>query len=393
MPTVPPTLELLGGGNPEGDPPDSAKIERIIEIATGSVDTPLAPLEGFSVRTPPTDAVLAPTSNPPPGGPPQTFVDAINADVPPQTFVDAINADVPLTGNPGTAFSPPPTFVGATGGGGGGTLAPLTMVSTPSDPALPEYDPRRRRPGGPLPSYAGGGLVQRPSYAEGGLVQPGGPPQAGLAPQGASQQPIGMQGMEAEMQRMVQEHPQQILQMRDVILAGIQAGEVTMQEINMAVQLATAAAQNPQLWPQLRQFAIQQGLGTEQDIPQQYDEGLVFSLLLAARAIQQQGPPQVNTGSAVGQAAQGGPPVGPGVPQAAQGGPPVGPGVPQAPGQPVPTFMNGGPIPQMGQNADGSILAAVHPGEYVIPNTVVRRKGLDFFDKLTGKDSGKPTIT
>ena len=65
MPTVPPTLELLGGGNPEGDPPDSKKVGQIIEIGIGSVDTPLAPLEGFSVRTPPTDAVLAPTSNPP----------------------------------------------------------------------------------------------------------------------------------------------------------------------------------------------------------------------------------------------------------------------------------------------------------------------------------------
>ena len=285
--------------------------------------------------------------------------------------------------------SGPQTFVGAPTGGA--TLAPLHGGGSPGASTL-DF---RQRPVRPLPikNYAEGGLVQRPSYAEGGLVQPGGPPQAGLAPQGAPQQPIGMQAMEAEMRRIVQEHPQQILQLRDVILAGIQAGEVTMQEINMAVQLATAAAQNPQLWPQLRQFAIEQGLVEEQDISQQYDEGLVFSLLFAARAIQQQGPPQVDTGAVVGQAAQGGPPVGPGVPQGVQGGPPVGPGVPQATGQPIPTFALGGPIPQTGQNANDSILAAVHPGEYVIPDAVVRRKGLDFFDKLTGKDVGKPTIT
>jgi hypothetical protein len=349
---------LAGGGRGKkgrrGSSRDSAAtVDRIIDIATGGQGAPGMPGEAPSFST--------------------ALVDQIQPGVP---VLGSGQLSPYMGGGPvlDTAAGAQ-TLVGATAGGGTVGSPTLDTTSGGGMPGAPTLDFR-----------------QRPSYAEGGLVQPGRPPQAGLAPQGAPQQPIGLQAMEAEMQRMVQEHPQQILRMRDLILAGIQAGEVTMQDLNMGVQLATAAAQNPQLWPQLRQFAIQQGLGTEQEIPQQYDEGLVFSLLLAARAVQQQGPQQADM-SAVGQAAQGGPPVSPGVPQGAQGGPPVGPGVPQATGQPVPTFALGGPIPQTGQNADGSVLATVHSGEYVIPDAIVRRKGLDFFDKLVGKDSGGSAIT
>jgi hypothetical protein len=252
------------------------------------------------------------------------------------------------------------TLIGATTGGGTAAQPTLNTVGGVGTPNAPTLDFR-----------------SRPSYAEGGLVQPGGPPQGGLAPQGAvQQQSVGMKGMEAEMQRMVQQNPKQILQMRDLIMQGIQNGEVTMEELNMGVQLATAAAQNPELWPQLRQFAIQQGLGTEQEIPQQYDEGLVFSLLLGARAIQQQGPQGGGQPAMPQQGPQGG----------GQPAMPQGP-IPQAAGQPAPGFMSGGALPKDSRNTDGSIPITAHEGEYVIPEDIVRRKGTDFFDKMIGKDN------
>ena len=193
----------------------------------------------------------------------------------------------------------------------------------------------------------------RPSFAAGGAIP--GPQQAGLAPQGAQQQ-VPPQMLEQELQRMMKEHPQEIAKITQVIQAGLQSGELTPQELNMAVQLATAAAQNPQLWPQLRQFAIQQGLAGEQDLPQEYDQGLVFVLLLAAKASQ-------------------------GAPQGAPQG-----GIPQSQGQPPQaTMATGGPMPES-RNADGSIAINAHKGEYMIPEHVVRAKGTDFFDKMIGKD-------
>ena len=159
------------------------------------------------------------------------------------------------------------------------------------------------------------------------------------------------------MQRMVQEHPQEIMKMKQLLQTALQAGDVTAQELNMAIQLATAAAQNPQLYPQLRQFAIQQGLAEEQELPQEYDQGLVFSILLAGKALQMQG----------GQM---------------QGGQPV----PQSDGQPPQASMVMGGGPLKSNNNDGSVAINAHKGEYIIPENVVLSKGTDFFDKMIGKD-------
>jgi hypothetical protein len=131
-----------------------------------------------------------------------------------------------------------------------------------------------------------------------------------------------------------------------------------MEELNLAGQLATAAAQNPQLWPQLRQFAIQKGLAEEHELPQEYDQGLVFALILATKAIQGGGPQ-------------------------AQGQPPqaVG-GAPQTQGQaPQAALRQGGTVPNS-RNQDGSVAITAHDGEFVIPSNVVREKGTDFFNKL-----------
>lgn len=206
-----------------------------------------------------------------------------------------------------------------------------------------------------------------PAFQQGGLVGPGGmpvpppgpapmaPPSGapGLAAQGAAQQ-MTPQMIQAEAQRFVQQNPQQMQQIQMGIQQAMQQGDLTPQELNMMVQMATAALQNPALYPQLRRAAIQQGLATEADISPQYDPGLLFTLLL------------------VGQALQGG--VAPGLP----GGAPMG-------GQPMPSMKMGGALPTKSPNPDGGIPIKAHEGEYVIPAEVVRAKGTEFFDSLVKK--------
>jgi len=254
------------------------------------------------------------------------------------------------------------------------------LIELATDPMYDEADPLTvgalqqgvPQPGGASPtmdyrinpSYAEGGLIN-PSYAEGGLVTPNGAPQqAGLATQGNAASPATMQQMEAEMQRMVQQNPEMILKIKTILETGLQSGEISPQELNMAAQLATAAAQNPQLYPQLRSFAIQQGLADEQGLPMEYDQGLVFVILLAVRAVQMQGQPPM-------------------------GQPPMG-GIPQSQGQPPQASMKMGGLIPNSPNADGSVAINAHKGEYMIPDDVVRKKGTDFFDKMIGKD-GKAT--
>jgi len=212
-----------------------------------------------------------------------------------------------------------------------------------------------------------------PTYADGGMVGPGGMPirpQAGLAPAGQPEAPLSGQAMDMEIQKFVQQHPQQVQQMQQVIMSGLQSGEITMQELNMMTQLAKVAAQNPKMYPQIRQFAIQQGIATEQDLPQEYNQALVFAILLAAKAAQTQ--------------SQGG------TMQPQQGAPQV--PMPQAAMQaPVASMRMGGPLPTNSRNKDGSVPIIAHEGEYVIPSEVVRRKGTDFFDKMIGKDNSNGT--
>ena len=234
----------------------------------------------------------------------------------------------------------------------------LILIAT--DPMYDTADPGVLQQGVAPQNAQPMNYMMNPSFAEGGVVSMGGPPQpqAGLAPQGAPQgQPISMQEIEADMQRMMQNNPQEILKIKTGIEQLMQAGELTAQELNMAIQLATAAAQNPQLYPQLRQFAIQQGLAEEQELPQGYDQGLVFSILLAGKALQMQG----------GQM---------------QGGQPV----PQSDGQPPQASMVMGGGPLKSNNNDGSVAINAHKGEYIIPENVVLAKGTNFFDKMIGKD-------
>ncbi len=250
---------------------------------------------------------------------------------------------------------------------GDNTMANIDeLIRIATDPAYDSADPGVLQQG-VAPQGASQSMEYRmnPSYAEGGVVSMNGPQQvAGLTPQATPQSgAVPMQQVEAEMQRMMQQNPQEIMKIKGLIQTAVQAGDVTPEELNMAIQLATASAQNPSLWPQLRQFAIQQGLAAEEDISQEYDQGLVFAVLLASKAVQMQ---------------QGG-----GQPQGPQGMPQ---GMPQSQGQPPQaTMRTGGEVPTS-NNADGTVAINAHKGEYVIPEHVVLAKGTDFFDKMIGKD-------
>jgi len=208
-----------------------------------------------------------------------------------------------------------------------------------------------------------------PSYQQGGMIGPGGMPtppgSVGLAPQNQMPQgPMSPQMLQMEVSRVAGQNPQGVAQLRNTIVQLMQTGELTQQELNMMVQLATVAAQNPDMYPYVRRFAVQQGLATEQDLPQQYDQGLVFTILMAARAI------QADVG---GQNMMQG------------GGPQV--SASQVSSGPIPSMARGGPTPDS-KKSDGSVLINAHEGEYVIPAHIVKAKGTEFFDRLIGKTSG-----
>jgi hypothetical protein len=189
---------------------------------------------------------------------------------------------------------------------------------------------------------------------------PGAPQRQAIEQPGT--QKLSFQQVQAEMQRIQQENPQAVAQVKQEIMALMQSGELTAQELNQMVQLARAALQDPNLYPQIRKFAIQQGLGTEQDIPQEYDQGLLITVVLAGQAM------------SGGEAAQGQP----------QGGV-------------MPSMEKGGPLPTKSNSPDGSIPINAHEGEYVVPAEVVRHYGTKFFedlkmkmDKRSEMESGTP---
>lgn len=217
------------------------------------------------------------------------------------------------------------------------------------------------------PAYADGGMVPPAPPAAPPMTQPGmSPQQPGLAAPGgaAPTQRMSLQQLQQEAQKFAQANPQAVQAIREALMEGVQDGDITPQQITMLVQMAVAAAQNPELYPRLRQMAIQQGMADEEDLPMQYDQGIVFSLIVAGAAMQQPG----------GQ----------------------GMAAPQVPGAQAPAVMmkDGGHIAMTrsptGDNTGRAddIPIRVSGGEYVIPKHVVERKGTDFFDKLIGKDTG-----
>lgn len=267
--------------------------------------------------------------------------------------------------------------------------APAAPPPPPSnDPATWGQSRKALREG----RYSSGGMVPYPNnflnavgYAEGGMVgmqqaapsnfmnavgyQNGGQP--GLPPNGPQQgSPMDFQMVDGQLSQMLASNPEAKAQIQQVVREALATGELTPQELNKIVELAKAAQQNPQIWPQLRNFVIQQGIAEQDDIPQQFDQGLVSTILLIAKAAQED--------------LQG-------------GGMPQGPGVqpPQGMGQgPVQSRANGGMIQGPGTGTSDSIpgtnvsdgsAVKVSNGEYIVPASVVQAKGVDFFDGLVRK--------
>lgn len=228
------------------------------------------------------------------------------------------------------------------------------------------------------PSAAPGLPAQATSkFADGGMVggqPPGGPPAGpGMPQQGAGQPPMNPQLAQAHMADMLAKNPQVTGQLTAVIQHAIQTGQISPPQLHMAVQMCQAVLNNPALWPQLRNFAVQRGLCGPNDLPQQYDQGLVLTILTAARAYEQsQGGQQ---GAAMMQGQPGQPPQ-QGQPQGmANGGMVRGPGTGTSDSVPAQNTSTGQP-------------AALSNGEFVIPADVVAAKGKDFFNTLVKKYHG-----
>jgi len=186
-----------------------------------------------------------------------------------------------------------------------------------------------------------------PSFKEGGMIGAGGAPMPG--PQGQPVPPMNPSQRDQLLNQSLGQNPQVVQEIQAALAEGLQTGEITAQELNMIIQLTQVAAQNPDMYPYVRQFAIQQGIASEEDLPQQYDEGLVVALLTVAKSAQQmmQGGQNMMT--------------------------------PAQPGAPMQSMKTGGTV--KGQ-ADGPVPIMAHEGEYVIPKNVVQMKGKEFFDRL-----------
>jgi hypothetical protein len=216
-------------------------------------------------------------------------------------------------------------------------------------------------PAGPSPTLGGalGGqatVAQQPlpSFQEGGMIGPGGMPMGGPAQPTQPAAPMDPAQRDQLLNQSMQQNPQVVQEIQATLMAGLQSGEVTPQELNMIIQLTQLAAQNPDMYPYVRQFAIQQGIAAEEDLPAQYDEGLLVAMLTVAKSAQ----------------------------QLIQGGQPMATGEAPMTGEleaTMPSMKEGGTVKG---KSDAPVPIMAHEGEYVIPKNVVQMKGREFFDRL-----------
>lgn len=240
-------------------------------------------------------------------------------------------------------------------------LPPVLQGLMSAAPTPPAMAPGRGL-GGALPSLSGDmtPMMQPmpqpavPTYQAGGAIGPGGQPMrpAGVQQQMNPQEPLSPQMTEMQIQDLATRNPQVLAQIKQAINEAMMSGELTQQELNMMVQLATTVLRNPALYPQIRQFAIQQGIATEQDLSPQYDQGLIIAILIAARAA------QADVGGQNMMA----------------GGTPA-----MAGAAPVQSMKDGG---RVRGEASEPVMVEAHTGEYVIPKHVVDMKGREFFDRM-----------
>ena len=212
------------------------------------------------------------------------------------------------------------------------------------------------------------GMGAQPPMPMGAAQPPMQPGQPGLQPPGAAPRISNTQLMQ-EAQQFARRNPREVQQVQMAVQQVIQSGSLTMQELNMLVQLATVAMQNPEMYPQFRAMVVRENLLTEQEISQQFDPGLLFTILILGQSMQ--ATPQMGGGQPVAEN-----------PAMTAGATQMG-GVsgPQTSGT-MPSMATGGPLPTKSNRSDGSIPIRAHEGEYVIPAHIVRAKGTEFFDKM-----------
>ena len=200
-----------------------------------------------------------------------------------------------------------------------------------------------------------GGQNQPMMMQEGGMI-----PSAQM-PQG----PMNSSMMEGQINQTLSANPEAVARIRAAIEAGIQSGELDANELNMIIQLAKTVQQNPAMYPQIRQMAIQRGILPAEEIPEQYDEGLITAIIMAAKAMEAD--VQIESADA-----------------------PMAP-VPQTPAQPPAQMAVGGLVVGPSHSKGGvrgrvrgsdQVDFEVEGGEYVVNAKTVAKKGTDFFDKL-----------
>lgn len=257
--------------------------------------------------------------------------------------------------------------------GGTAPAAPDTSHSSEASSGIGSVgDSQSMSPGGGY--FADGGIVglSAPRYADGGMMgeAPRSLAQMGFADGGqvGLTAPGGQPGAQDPMQMANQmaRNPAIQQKVQQIVGPAMQSGELTPEELVTLGRIAEAAVHNPQLYPQLRQFAAQNGMTP---LPPSYDPRAVTMLIVAAKVL------------GGGQAAPNGQPT------------PAGqvPPTDQAQMQNPTGMANGGMLRGPGTGRSDSIGTVnettgapvrVANGEYVIPAHVVKAKGQDFFDKM-----------
>ena len=324
--------------------------------------------DGNDTATPPPPVAPVTTTNPATDG-----VDSSNAGLGDGIGGGNPNEDGDAVSRRNAERSQVPTYEA------GGMVGPGGVPQRPSTTSLDLPPSLARLLGMPMQSYAEGGMVgpggvpQRPmaSPMAMNVAQQGGAPVVGMAPPGGQGRPLNFAAIDQQAQQFMQQNPQQVEQIKAEVQKSMAEGEIDAQGLNMFVQVATTALQNPEMWPQLRQVLIRQGMLDAEDVGEEYDQGFLIILYIIGKTM---GGGQMTTPSPMG-----------GQPEMEM----EDEGAPMSAGQvPQMSMSKGGPLPAKSKNPDGSIPINAHEGEYVIPADVTRKLGTDHFDKLIAKTRG-----
>ena len=228
------------------------------------------------------------------------------------------------------------------------------------------YTGARTMYGTPIPSYAMGGQVAQPMPMQQGQGQP-------------TQLQLDPNALSLDFNSLISSEPGAA----DMVNTAAQSLGWTPEQAAQVGQIVILAMQRPNLWPQLRQYAIQSLGLTEDDLPEGFSPGFLMALAMLCNQIAGSLQP---------------PPSAPmqGIPQTPmQSGMATG-GLVNWATQGAPTYAAGGKITGPGSGTSDSILGvntstdtpvAVSNGEFIIPAHVVRAKGTEFFDSLIKKYS------